>query len=249
MTLSIAHRGDPHRHLENTIPAVAAAVEQGADLVEVDVALTRDGTVVLVHDRTLTRLWARDLAVADASFAEIRHIRSGGDGQYEIAEFEQVMRLLMATGSGLMADLPVPAAAEPTVEIVEKYDAFDWTVFAGDLHSLLRVRRRCSHARIALSWYSADRPSPELLAALRPEFYNPHWALLNQAVVDDMHERGLRVSTWTVDSPTNMVRLLQMNVDALITNRLRQFLAVRAAQGRGIYLADPGVTRGSRGVC
>jgi glycerophosphoryl diester phosphodiesterase len=81
MTLSIAHRGDPHGHPENTIPAVLAAVEQGADLVEVDLALTRDGTVVLVHDRTLTRLWGRDLTVADASFAELRQIRSGRDGR------------------------------------------------------------------------------------------------------------------------------------------------------------------------
>jgi glycerophosphoryl diester phosphodiesterase len=138
------------------------------------------------------------------------------------------MRLLMATGSGLMADLPVPAAAEPTVEIVEKYDGFDRTVFAGDLHSLLRVRRRWSRARIALSWYSPNRPSAELLAALRPEFYNPHWALLNQAVVDDMHERGLRVSTWTVDHPPTMAQLLGIGVDAVITNRLSRFLAVRA---------------------
>jgi glycerophosphoryl diester phosphodiesterase len=232
VTLSIAHRGDPHKHRENSLPAVLAAVEQGADLVEVDLALTRDGMVVVIHDRTLTRLWGRNLAVADASFAEIRQIRSSCDQRYEIAGFDQVMRLLMATGSGLMADLPVPAAAEPSAEIVEKYDGFDQTVFAGNLNSLLRVRQRWPQARIALSWYSAKRPSPELLAALWPEFYNPHWTLLSRAVVDDMHERGFRVSTWTVDSPTNMVRLLGMGVDALITNRLRRFLAVRAAHSR-----------------
>jgi glycerophosphoryl diester phosphodiesterase len=43
-----------------------------------------------------------------------------------------------------------------------------------------------------------------------------------------MHERGLRVSTWTVDSPTNMARFLGMGVDALITNRVRHFLSLRA---------------------
>lgn len=55
--LAIAHRGDPVRHRENTLPAIAAAVEQGADLVEIDVRLTGDGTVVLLHDETLEHLW------------------------------------------------------------------------------------------------------------------------------------------------------------------------------------------------
>lgn len=70
------------------------------------------------------------------------------------------MRVLAATGVGLMADLPVPEAAEPTAEIVEKYDGFDQTVFAGDIDSLLRVRRRWPRARIALSWNSPEPPTP-----------------------------------------------------------------------------------------
>jgi glycerophosphoryl diester phosphodiesterase len=225
MTLAIAHRGDPHGHRENTVPAVLAALEQGADLVEIDLALTRDGTVVLVHDRTLVRLWERDVTVADADIAEIRSARHG---RYEIPEFDRIMRLVMATGAGLMADLPVPEAAEPTAEIVERNGGFDRTVFAGHVDSLMRVRNRWSQAQIALSWNSEQLPSPELLAALRPEFFNPHWPLLSQPVIDDMHDRGLLVSTWTVDSPTNMARFLDMGVDALITNRLRHFLSLRA---------------------
>lgn len=225
MTLAIAHRGDPHGHRENTVPAVLAALEQGADLVEVDLAITRDGKVVVVHDRTLVRLWERDLTVADAEFSEIQSARHG---RYEIPTFDQVMRLLAASGGGLMADLPVPEAAEPAAEIVAGHDAFDRTVFAGHADSLLRVRRRFNQARIALSWYSAQPPPPELLAAVRPEFFNPHWPLLDQTVIDEMHNRGLRVSTWTVDSPTNMARLLGMGVDALITNRLRHLLRLRS---------------------
>jgi glycerophosphoryl diester phosphodiesterase len=226
-TLAIAHRGDPHGHRENTIPAVLAALDQGADLVEIDLALTRDGTAVLLHDRTLTRLWGRALTVADTDITEIREIRSAC-GRYEIPEFDQVLRLLADTGTGLMADLTTPAAAEATAEIVEKHGGFDQTVFAGDLGSLLAVRRRWRQARIALSWYVPRQPPPGLLDVLRPEFYNPHWPLLNPAVIDTMHERGLRVSTWTVDDPITMARLLGTGVDAVITNRLSRFLAVRA---------------------
>ncbi|MFC5950615.1 glycerophosphodiester phosphodiesterase [Pseudonocardia lutea] len=225
--LAIAHRGDPHGHRENTVPAVLAALDQGADLVEIDLALTRDGTAVLLHDETLTRLWGRALAVADTDITEIRAVRSGC-GRYEIPEFDQVLRLLAGSGTGLMVDVRAPAAAEAAGEIVEKHGEFDRTVFAGDLGSLLAVRRRWRQARIALSWYVPQRPSPGLLEVLRPEFYNPHWPLLSRPVIDDMHERGLRVSTWTVDHPPTMAQLLGIGVDAVITNRLSRFLAVRA---------------------
>jgi glycerophosphoryl diester phosphodiesterase len=54
---AIAHRGEPVGHRENTLAAVTAAVALGADLVEIDVQVTADGAVVLLHDDTLERLW------------------------------------------------------------------------------------------------------------------------------------------------------------------------------------------------
>jgi glycerophosphoryl diester phosphodiesterase len=224
MVLAIAHRGDPHEHRENTIPAVLAALEQGADLVEIDLRITRDGTAILLHDHTLTRLWNHDGAVAELSFDEIC---AACVGRYEIPTFDQVMAVSCAVSGGIMADLTVPAVAEAAAEIVAAHDGFEQTVFAGNLEGLLRVRQRWSHARIALSWNSGEPPATRLLDTLRPEFFNPNWYLLDQRLVDDMHERGYRVSTWTVDSPSNMARLVEMGVDAIITNRLRHFLAVR----------------------
>lgn len=53
----VAHRGDPYVHRENTLPSVRSALHKGADVVEVDVRLTRDGVPVLLHDATLERLW------------------------------------------------------------------------------------------------------------------------------------------------------------------------------------------------
>ena len=49
--LSIAHRGDPHAHPENTVPAVLAGITHGADLVEIDLELTADDQLILLHDR------------------------------------------------------------------------------------------------------------------------------------------------------------------------------------------------------
>lgn len=57
---AVAHRGDPYRHRENTLDSLRSALERGADAVETDVRLTRDGVPVLLHDETLKRLWQHD---------------------------------------------------------------------------------------------------------------------------------------------------------------------------------------------
>src|SRR5215207_4975140 len=151
MTLAIAHRGDPYGHRENTIPAVLAAIEQGADLVEIDVTSTQDGTVILLHDATLSRLWDHDGAVAELSVDEVRAICR--DGQYQIPTFDRVMAISSAAGRGLMVDLTVSRVASLAAEIVAEHDGFGQTVFAGQTDALLEVRRRWPQARIALSWH------------------------------------------------------------------------------------------------
>ena len=61
---AVAHRGDPYRFRENTIDSLRSALDQGADAVEIDVRLTRDGVPVLLHDATLKRLWGQDRPLA-----------------------------------------------------------------------------------------------------------------------------------------------------------------------------------------
>lgn len=226
MTLAIAHRGDPYGHRENTVPAVLAAIEQGADLVEVDVAATRDNTVILLHDATLTRLWRHDGVVAELTAAEVAAACRGGD--YEIPTFDRVLALASAAGCGLMVDLTVAQVAARAADLVAEYDGFAHHVFAGHTEGLVEVRRRWPQARIALSWNRTELPSRELLATVRPEFFNPNWLLVDRNLVERMHADGYQVSTWTVDSPSNMARLIEMGVDAVITNRLRHLLTVRA---------------------
>lgn len=226
MVLAIAHRGDPHGHRENTVPAVLAAMEQGADLVEVDVTTTRDDTVILLHDATLTRLWEHDGAVADLSIDEVRAACDGG--RYEIPTFDQVMALTAAAGRGMMIDLTVSRVASHAARIVADFDGFADHVFAGVTDALLALRRDWPQARVALSWNHTKPPDDDLLTTLRPEFFNPNKCLVDQPLIDRMHGAGYRVSTWTVDSPTNMNRLLEMGVDAIITNRLRYLMTVRA---------------------
>ncbi|WP_306044153.1 glycerophosphodiester phosphodiesterase, partial [Streptomyces acidiscabies] len=75
---AVAHRGDPYRFRENTLDSLRSALSRGADAVEIDVRLTRDGVPVLLHDETLSRLWGVDRPLGSLSAAEVRGMTEGG---------------------------------------------------------------------------------------------------------------------------------------------------------------------------
>lgn len=71
---AIGHRGDPYRVRENTLPSIRSAFARGADAVEVDVRLTRDGVPVLLHDASLQRLWNHDVRLDEISAAQLKEL-------------------------------------------------------------------------------------------------------------------------------------------------------------------------------
>lgn len=74
MTLAIAHRGYSEAYFENTLPAFRAAITAGADYIETDVRMCRDGTVVCCHDATLERVSGRRLNLPDLDFSDLRKV-------------------------------------------------------------------------------------------------------------------------------------------------------------------------------
>jgi glycerophosphoryl diester phosphodiesterase len=96
---AVAHRGDPYRVRENTIDSLRSALDRGADAVEIDVRLTRDGVPVLLHDETLRRLWERDRPLRALTAAEVSGLTDG--------RVPTLAEALAATeGSRVMLDLP-----------------------------------------------------------------------------------------------------------------------------------------------
>ena len=105
----VAHRGDPYRVRENTLPSIASALERGADAVEIDVRTTRDGVPVLLHDDTLKRLWDVDRPLAELPYEEVREVTGGG--------VPTLRQALIAVGAHrVMIDLP--GATEKSVREV-----------------------------------------------------------------------------------------------------------------------------------
>ncbi|MFF5044478.1 glycerophosphodiester phosphodiesterase [Streptomyces nigra] len=220
---AVAHRGDPYRVRENTLDSLRSALVLGADAVEIDVRLTRDGVPVLLHDATLRRLWELDRPLLSLSAAEVRGLTAGGVPTLEEA-------LAVCEGSRMMLDLPGTPdvrTARRIVDVVRACGAGERVYYCAGAPAMLAVRAADPAAEIALTWTTKAPPRPGLLAAVRPRWLNCRFTLVDRALAERVHRDGLLLSAWTPDTGRSMRRLLDAGVDSITTNRVDVLLAVR----------------------
>lgn len=234
-----AHRGlvGPEAP-ENSLAAFRAALAAGADTVETDVQLSRDGVPVLVHDSDLMRLAGRPLRIATTDWATLAAVPLAG-GQ-RLARLEELLELARATGLRVNLEL-------------KYHPGDDRDRLAGVAVSAIRAAGLADRVGIQslelAPLRTVQRLAPEIgvgyvlsLNARDPWTLAVDWLAVEQrrispALVRRAHRRGLRVLAWTVDDEADMVRLVDLGVDGLITDRpdvARRVVdrSVQAAAGR-----------------
>ena len=232
-TKACAHRGDSARERENTIPAIRSAIDHGADYVEIDVRLSADGQVVVLHDPSPARLWGLDQDVIDLTWAQLCEL---GDGQVRIPLLAEVLELFRDSGATLLIDMDETAPAAPAHQVVAA--AGIPVAWCGDLAAMQILRDLDPHTEIWMPWDRAAPPRPEDLADLRPTYVNLSFAWATSTMVQAIHDLGHQVATWTVDDEHGMRWALELGVDCLTTNRLSHFQQVRDAA----TVTDPAAT-------
>ncbi|MER7520202.1 glycerophosphodiester phosphodiesterase [Streptomyces sp. NPDC126499] len=217
----VAHRGDPYRVRENTVPSILSAIRRGADAVEVDVRLTKDGVPVLLHDDTLKRLWGHDRPLAALTVTELKELTGGG--------VPTLREALTAAGEHrLMLDLPGgdEGSVRTVVGTVRECGAAQRVFYCAGGVAMLQVRAADPDAEIALTWNTLAPPRPVLLDAVRPRWLNYRFGLASRELVERVHRDGLLVSVWTPDTRRSMRKLIGNGVDSITTNRVDALAAV-----------------------
>ncbi|MFD5402755.1 glycerophosphodiester phosphodiesterase [Streptomyces griseorubiginosus] len=226
---AVAHRGAPYRVRENTIDSLRTALHLGADAVEVDVRLTRDGVPVLLHDQTLKRLWEHDRPLLSLSADEVRGLTDG-----RVPTLAEALRA--TEGDRLMLDLPGTRevrVARRIVDVVREEGAQDRVYYCADAAAMLAVREADPSAEIALTWTSLAPPRPALLNTVKPRWLNYRFSLMDRDLAERIHTDGYLISVWTPDTRRSMRRLTEMGVDSITTNRVDLLCALRAADTAG----------------
>ena len=230
----LAHRGSPgHEHSENTITAVTAALDAGADGVEVDLRLSADGVLVLSHDPDLGRLSGLRLPVAERSWDELRDAADARG--LALARVEWL--LAAAAGRPVVLELksppPRPGARARTADaLVERLCglhaaglplAVTVSSFDARLAAALRLRAPAHLLlRTALLGLPGRRPAGLLRSALAGghDEVHPHVldVLAAPRAVTAAHACGVAVVPWTVNGRRTVRRCADLGVDGVITD-------------------------------
>lgn len=221
---AVAHRGAPYRFRENTLDSLRCALGLGADAVEIDVRLTRDGVPVLLHDETLDRLWGHPRPLRSVSAAELSGLTAGG-----VPTLEQA--LAATDGSRVMVDLCGRVdrrTAGAVLDVVRQCGAGDRVYYCAGAEAMLAVRAADPAVEIALTWTTLAPPRPALLDAVRPRWLNYRFTLVDRDLAARVHRAGHLLSVWTPDTRRSLRRLLGLGADSITTNRVDALHALRA---------------------
>lgn len=237
--LVIAHRGASGDRPENTATAFEEAIAQGADLIETDLHLSRDGVVLVHHDAALDRLGETG-EIRDRTAEELLALdASAGKGAAE--SMPTLLDLLERFAPRIDFNLelkvghggePYPGIEQQVLDAVTARDLLPRTLFSCfDDGVLERLRAQSESARLGVL-VSPRAPRDVFGRAERvgAEAIHPHIFLVDAALVAGAHDRGLAVYPYTANEVEELERLIDLGVDGIITNhprRLGELLAGR----------------------
>ncbi|MCP9467876.1 MAG: glycerophosphodiester phosphodiesterase [Candidatus Granulicatella sp. P6S_S16_bin.50.1] len=228
MTKIFAHRGSKGTHPENTLASFKEAVRVGSDGIELDVHLTKDGQLVVIHDETVDRTTNGTGEIRTLTLAEIKELDAGSwfHNKYageKIPTLEEVLLLLTELGFNGQLNIELKTDVIQYKGLVEKclalQSAKDWPfaiVYSSfNPYTLVELKEANPSQEIGLLFESkewADKGD----AMLEKESYHPDLKLLDWAIEWNRNQLPLRV--WTVNEDTDINRCFELLIEAIFTD-------------------------------
>jgi glycerophosphoryl diester phosphodiesterase len=224
----VAHRGASAELPENTLPAFEQAIAYGADVIEADVRLTKDGKALILHDATVDRTTSGSGPLADLTAAQARKLDAGNGAK--IPTVEEVLELARGRVR-VNLDLKELEVVAPTAKIVRSLDMTGTVSFISFLpevwEALEHLNPGCPVIQLV------DSAAGLASVAMGEVGTHSHMSgvgvpstLVTEALVDRMHRHGQGVFAWTVDDDAEMRRLIGLGVNGIVTNRIDALVEV-----------------------
>jgi glycerophosphoryl diester phosphodiesterase len=241
--LVIAHRGDSAHRPENTLASFASALELGAELVELDVQLTSDGSVVVIHDETLERTTTGRGPVSAHTLAEIRALSAGYAQRFgaafageRVPTLAEVLGLLRGRARALIeikheavTESEDGIEARAVAEVLRADQAAEVAFLSFSKKALVRCRRLAPEVPRGHIFYRVTAEEVlEGAAEAATDLVMPEKGMLTPELVARLQAAGLRVATWVVDDPEELRALRPYNLFGVGSNRPGVLIAALA---------------------
>jgi glycerophosphoryl diester phosphodiesterase len=241
-----AHRGASTDAPENTLAAFDLAVEQGAELIELDIQPTRDGALVIQHDFSLGRTTTGSGQLAEHTLAELKALDAGAwrGERWAGQRIPTLDEVLDRYGARVylnleikVGDTPQSGIEQQVAEAIAQRNLYDRIVVSSfDFAIVRRLRQVDRQVRVALLAEADTDEALDLAAEIGAVGLHLKADLITAAIVVGAGTCGLGILAWTVDDESEMQRLIGLDIEAIVSNRPALLLKVvtNHRQGRMI---------------
>ncbi|MBR6531783.1 MAG: glycerophosphodiester phosphodiesterase [Clostridia bacterium] len=228
--LNIAHRGFSGKYPENTILAFQKAIEAGADGAELDVHLTKDNVLVVIHDETINRTTGEEGFVADYTYDEISKFDASASFK-DVYGFNKIPTLreyfeLVKPVDGFITNIELktgineyPGIETAVFELIKEFSLEDRIIISSFNHySVMRFKAiapgiKCGYLTGDWIYNFGEYTKNRGVECVHPGFNS-----LNSNSVAEIKANGVQINTWTVNEAEHVERLYKLGVDSVITN-------------------------------
>ena len=251
------HRGARARRPENTLPAFRYALEQGVDVLELDVAVTKDGVAVVSHDPLLNPTICSGpkpgTAIHSLTLAELQQYDCGAKKNPNFADQQPVpgtrvptLDEVLSLGQGnnvefnietkIFADKPdltpdPEAFTKLVLDQIRKHKLDDRAILQSFDPRTLRVMKRLAPGIRRAALFEKQQDWMAVAKEFDATLFSPEHRLVTPALVEQAHKAGFQVVPWTADKPADWQRLADAGVDAIITDDPAELIAWLKSKG------------------
>lgn len=226
--LVFGHRGARAYAPMNTIPAFELAVEQGADGVELDTHLSRDGILIVLHDFTVDSVTDGNGYAKYMTLSELKELDAGkkfGDA-FAGTCIPTLDEVFEAVGRKLFINVEIKSESQDTDGVEQavadciQYHGMQSRVIVSSFNPLALQRFRTIMPEVPIGYLYAPQYTffPEVMETLPHEARHPHESIIDASYMQWVRNHNWRVNTWTVNDPIRAIELRNLGVDAIITD-------------------------------
>ena len=212
----MGHRGAKAYEPENTLRSIRRSLDFGVHAIEIDIHLSRDGRLVVIHDATVDRTTNGTGRVADLTWEELRQL-DAGLGEV-VPSLEEVVALVQGRGR-LFIEVKDPKAVEPLAAFFHRHKLFDDAHVISFWHpSLKELRRLEPRIRTGVLFVGCPADPPALAAAAEAEALVLNYQYVTMELVQAARQSGLIVAVWNIDNVADLLPVLPLEPDYIGSN-------------------------------
>jgi glycerophosphoryl diester phosphodiesterase len=245
--LLVAHRGVSARFPENTLSAFTAAVADGAAMLELDVGLSRDGELIVLHDETLDRTTDGEGLLRDHDLEALRRLDAGSwfDPRFAREPVPTLSEILARVGRDIAVNVEIKPEAvasraeggieDKVVALIREAGLVDRVVVSSfEPTAVARVKRAEPDLRTAVLFHHEMEFDPAVFVALfRADGLHVNQRHLTSGMVASLHGAGLYVAAYTANEVEDLQRLVELGVDGIFTDDVARARTLLGWEDRG----------------